>query len=189
MENKKQILIILEGHDDTGKDSLLDMIKNDFKDIYIYKQLSHEETKTNCKDKKSYEQWLIDHHNEIYDDLCKISDEYKIIIMSRFYITDNVFSDLFNRSHIVENNFREKFEKLYDVKNFIILWDDYNEYYKRMKRINQPLEYNEKDFNKIKELFIKYNDNDTICYIKDLTTREELKSKFLKFISNFYENC
>lgn len=168
----KPKLIIFEGHDQTGKDTLINYIKSKHPDFYLYKQKTSEEQGIDYRDKKQYEKWLYNYIDNQIKELKEISKEHKTIIMTRLLLSDNVFSDCFGRSHIVENNFKEDLYDFFDVINITILWDNYDEYLSRVKSSNGYIQYSEEEFNKIKELYEKYSND--IIYIKHNLKTEEI---------------
>ena len=169
----KPRLIIFEGHDQTGKDTLINYIKNIHTDFYLYKQKTSEEQGVDYRDKIKYEEWLYRYIDSQIKELKELSKNNSTIIMTRLLLSDNVFSDCFGRHHIVEKNFKDELYSFFDVKNITILWKNYSEYLKRVKATNGYIQYDENEFNKIKSLYEKYSSNDEIIYIThDMSTKD-----------------
>ena len=101
----KPYLIVIEGQDRTGKDTLINNLVEKY-GFYCYKQQEHEKTGVDYRNKEQYEKWVYNHIDKIYNDLLEISKTNKIILLSRLWISDNVYSDLFGRNHIVEKYFK-----------------------------------------------------------------------------------
>ena len=77
--------------------------------------------------------------------------------MTRFLVSDNTYSEMFGREHILENLVTE--EKLLDdgveLKTFLLLWKNYDEYLKRVKASNSKVEYTKEEFKKVQKLMLK----------------------------------
>lgn len=174
----KPTLIVLEGQDQTGKDTLLDMICDNNPNLYWYKQKTHEETGTDYRKKNDYEAWLKDYIGEQLDELIEIGQEHSIILMTRLLISDNVYSDLFGRSHIVETYYKDKIYNNFNVLTSCLLWDTYDDYIKRISQYTNDVEYKKDEFEKTKNLYQKYVGPNDIIYIKDDTTRQQVIDKF-----------
>jgi len=170
----KPKLIIFEGHDQTGKDTLINYIKNIHPEFYLYKQKTSEEQGVDYRDKVKYEEWLYKYIKSQIEELKDISKNNSTIIMTRLLLSDNVFSDCFGRNHIVEKNFKDDLYSFFDVKNITILWSDYSEYLKRVKASNGYIQYEEDEFNKIKSLYEKYSSKDEIIYITHNMSTENI---------------
>lgn len=178
---KKPILIVLEGQDQIGKDTLLDMLKDDDKFI-IYETPTYEEQGVDKKDKEAYKRFLMSFIRKQLDDIYSLirNDKEKIVVISRLWISDNVFSDLYNREHVVEKYFLREVMTNFDVHNYCMLWDGYEDYCSRMDKINHDIEFTKDEFNLIKNKFEEYLD--TIFYIKDKDSVDDVVSQFKKFI-------
>lgn len=182
----KPILIVIEGQDRTGKDTILDNIKSFNPEIYIYKQKSHEDTGVDYRNKEEYEQWVLNHVNNQLDEMIYLSKYHKIIACTRLVLSDNVYSDLFGREHIVENNLTDKINQNFDIKTFILLWDNFEDYKKRVDGLQEELEYEKDEFNRTKELYLKYAKvTDKILLIENSTSKTNV---YKNFASNILRN-
>lgn len=194
MDNKIK-LIVLEGHDRTGKDTLLNDLKNDNRFI-VYKQPETEDQPVDYKNPEEFKKFMIKWIRKVLDDLYSItrSNKDKIVVMSRLWITDNVFADIYNRGHVVEKYFLNEIKTNFNVHNFCMLWKDYQKYVDRMNFIRQPIEFNEKEFDKITERFQYYltgtylnDESDYIYYILNDTTKEDIYNKFINYIESLWK--
>lgn len=180
---KKPILIVLEGQDQIGKDTLLDVLKNDDKFI-IYETPTYEEQGVDKKDKEAYKKFLMSFIRKQLDDIYSLIriDKEKIVVISRLWISDNVFSDLYNREHVVEKYFLREVMTNFDVYNYCMLWNSYGDYCSRMSKISYDIEFCEDEFNLIKNKFEEYSDKDIIIYIKDKDSVDDVVSQFKKYM-------
>lgn len=189
MENKIK-MIVLEGHDMTGKDTLLNMLKSNERFI-VFQGPTYEEQGVDKKDKEAYKQFLMRWIRHSLDEIYTLvrDNKDKIVVLSRLWLSDNVFSDLYNRDHVVEKYFLNEIKTNFDVYNFVILWKDYQEYVDRMIIIHQPIEFDEYEFNKITNKFneyISFDKNflyDYICRIFNDTSKEYIYHYFINYIS------
>lgn len=183
----KPYLIVIEGQDRTGKDTLINNLVNQY-GLYRYKQGAHEETGVDYRNKEQYEKWVYNHINTIYTNLLEISKTNKIILLSRLWISDNVYSDLFGRNHIVDKYFKEKFKDTFNIKTFVLLWEDFDNYKSRVDIINEDLEYEVDEFNRTIELYKKYvEENDKILIIENTTSAKNILNNFITNILNYVE--
>ena len=101
-------------------------------------------------------------------------------MLSRLWISDNVYSDLFGRNHIVEKYFKDKFKDTFNVKTFVLLWQDFDNYIKRLNFINEEVEYEVVEFNKTIDLYKKYvEENDKILVIENCTSTDNILNNFV----------
>lgn len=189
----KMKIIVIEGHDRTGKDTLLNDLKK-HKDIYIFEVPTSEEYEKN--EKVSYkdhscEPMLFRDYLRILNKLVEIerSGKYKYVILYRLLLSDNVFSKLWNRNKIFETYFNKAFNYYFDFSHYVLLWDNYEELLNRLNKINEEdIPYNKEDFNKIKSYFeeetkkIESTNKTKINFIKCDTKKEEVYNNFLEFI-------
>lgn len=182
MPNKIK-LIVLEGHDRTGKGTLLESLKSCFSDFLVYNPISADDSGVNYKDKNEFKQWISKTIRKVIDDLYKmdrLNGTSRPIVMDRLFLTDNVFSDLFGREHVVENIFKREIHYNFDVTNYIMLWRTPSEYIKRVKSIGDKQDFSEEEIDEIKDLFIKYKgQNDIIKFIDNSDTKEDILDDFI----------
>ena len=126
--------------------------------------------------------------NKIYNDLLEISKTNKIILLSRLWISDNVYSDLFGRNHIVEKYFKDKFKDKFNIKTFILLWENFDNYITRLQNINENIEYEVDEFNHTIELYKKYGtEQDKFLIIENTTSKNNILNNFITNILNHVE--
>jgi len=185
MNNKKR-LIILEGFDRAGKDSLLEDLKNvDLPDnTYIYEGFLDGLPSYN-KERDKFVDWLNKLIDKQTNDIINLFNTYDTIIMIRLIVSDEVYSILFNREHTTI----KYMYKLKDIEifNYCLLFTDYDEYLKRLYLIGEKnIQYDIKSFNMINYLYKKIlndiNYNFYINYINSDTTRNEVLNNFKKVI-------
>ena len=183
----KPYLIVIEGQDRTGKDTLINNLVEKY-GFYCYKQQEHEKTGVDYRNKEQYEKWVYNHIDKIYNDLLEISKTNKIILLSRLWISDNVYSDLFGRNHIVEKYFKYKFKDKFNIKTFILLWEDFDNYTTRLQNINENIEYEVDEFNHTIELYKKYGtEQDKFLIIENTTSKNNILNNFITNILNHVE--
>lgn len=185
MSNKIR-LIVLEGHDRTGKDSLMNML--DFNDFLIYKQPETEAQDTDYKNPEKFEKFMIKWIRKVLDDLytmSKLNGTDRPIVMSRLWLTDNVFADLYGRNHVVEKFFMREIEANFDVTNYIMLWRNYEEYVDRMKAIGGTVDFTQQEFDDIVSNFNQYKkSSDYVRLVDNTDTREDIYDDFIATFEN-----
>lgn len=195
MKKNKKRLIVIEGFDRCGKDTLLSdleklhtimphvyIMKNDLTGLPSYE---HEQ--------EDFLTWLNRYIDFQVNEINRLFNDYDTIIMSRFILSDEVYSVLFNREYTTRNYLNRLIDC--DIYNFCINFDNYQEYLDRIHMIgNSEVQYDEEYFNKITTLynnissniFSFINDNNLnimmdycYLYIKSTTTRLEILKNFL----------
>lgn len=183
---KKIKLIVLEGHDRTGKETIMDMV--DFNDFLVYKQKSSEEEGVDYKDPEKYEEFVRNHVRKVLDDLytmSKLNGTDRPIVLSRLWLSDNVFADLYGRNHVVEKYFMREIEANFDVVNYIMLWRNYEEYKTRVQMINGSLDFPPQEFDDIVSNFNQYKTyKDYIRLIDATDTKEDVYDDFYATFEN-----
>ena len=175
----KPTLIILEGQDQTGKDTILDMLD----DVYVYKQKTSEQQGVNYKDKVEYEKWIKQYISDTLNELKDLSKHHNKIAMTRLVMSDNVFSDCFGRSHIVEDNFYDDIHSFFNVKTVCVLWDNYQSYLNRISSCNTYKQYEEDMFNKIKERYLYYANKEPQCVVMEINDKQSKQEVYDTFKS------
>lgn len=182
-------LICLEGHDRTGKGTLLKNLKNQVSDFLVYNPVSVEEERVDYKDPKQFEEWIRKVIRKVLDDLYtiyKLNGVSKPIVMDRLLLTDNVFSDIFGRKHIVEKYFSKEIETNFNLTNYIMLWRNPKEYISRVKLLGENQDFTEKEIDDLANLFNHYKDKEDI--VKLIDNDDTPKDIFNDFYSTFKEN-
>ena len=185
-------LIVIEGFDRAGKDTLM----NDLKDIksslsenvYLYFNDLPEDMPSYSKQPVEYLVWLDSFIDKQVKELNELFTKYDIVIMVRFYVTDFVYSYMFNRPGTV-SRYLSKLDENVEISNYCLLFENYQEYISRLKMLEGDEfipQYNENDFNKINEKYVEainmFEDGyfgSKIKYIKSSTTRKEIIDDFI----------
>ena len=184
-QNKDKELIVIDGMDRAGKDTCLNELYNIIDRNKEYCYFTRIEKKQDYTNKKTFRKFLKRFLKKQKKDIEKLFKKYDRIYISRFDMSDHVFSTLFNRKRIAEKIFKSLHYK-YSIKYYILVFKSFNEYIKRLKLINEKeLQYNKEDFNKIKKLFEKevsiYNGKATLYNITSNTDKSKLANNILKF--------
>ena len=185
-------LIVIEGFDRSGKDTLMyDLIKEDLPNTFIYLN-DLEGLPKYDKEQDDFLVWLNKFIDTQIKTINKLFDRYDTVIMTRFFISDEVYSNLFNREHTVIKYLDNLRKDIYIV-NFCILFKDYNEYLNRITNIKETIQYSKEDFNKINELYNTelnkpyYHNIKVLCEIVSQTTQKNLLDTFLNIYNYKYD--
>ena len=178
-------LIVIEGFDRCGKDTLLeDLEKND---IFVFKN-DLEGLPKYDKEQDNFLEWLDNYIKWQIKTLNKLFEDHDIIVMSRFLVSDEVYSELFNRKHTVIEHIKD-LRKDVMIFNYCLLFKDYQEYLDRLKIIHDnEIQYSKEDFDKINGLYEK-NTNGYFSYRKwifSYNTRQEVLDNFMKIYNVIY---
>lgn len=183
---KKINIICLEGHDRTGKETIMNML--DFNDFLIYRQKSSEEEGVDYKNPEKYEEFVRNHVRKVLDDLytmSKLNGTDRPIVLTRLWLSDNVFADLFGRNHVVEKYFLREIEANFDVTNYIMLWRNYEEYVTRVKMIGGTVDFTSKEFDDTVSNFNQYKTyKDYVRLIDATDTKEDVYDDFMATFEN-----
>ena len=154
--NDRINLIVIEGHDRTGKGELMRSLKNDDRFV-IYEQPETEDQDTDYKDPSKFEPFMVKWIRKVLDDLYTIhrGNPNKIIVMTRLIYTDNVFSQLYHRKPIVKNYYEREIETNFNIYTIFMFWVDYQEYLNRMKRIGGKVQFTKDELDEILKLYMK----------------------------------
>jgi thymidylate kinase len=158
VDSRKRRLICIEGFDRTGKDTLLRRAGVDWcKDVILYEQPQVEDTGFDYRDSKGFSGYLKKHFSRVVSDLDDLLSKPRCVMMTRFLVSDNTYSEMFGREHILENMVNEAnlLSDGVEFKTFLLLWKNYDEYLKRVKASNSMIEYTEEEFKKIQKLMLK----------------------------------
>lgn len=177
-------LFVIEGFDRSGKDTLMqDLYDLNLKDTHIYFNDLAGLPKYD-KEQEQFLEWLNRLIDKQVNELNELFKVYDNVIMVRLVISDEVYSQLFNREHTTI----KYMDKLKDVQifNYCILFKNYNEYLSRLSKImDNKIQYNEEDFNQLNNLYKDVLDNSNyeyqIYYILSNTTRKDIVNNFLCF--------
>lgn len=170
-------LIDIEGFDRVGKDTLLNNLSN-LPGLEIYRQPPVESFGVDYRDTKRFEPILREHFKKVISDLQKF-DGSKPVILSRFLLSDNVYSHMFIRERILEQEFNKVKDK-FKLTTVLLLWDSFNDYVERVKASGSVLEYEEDEFKYIQHYFERYLEGDyAILNVKHSDTEQDVFNRFL----------
>ena len=158
MDTRKRRLICIEGFDRAGKDTLLRRAGIDWhKDVILYEQPQVEDTGFDYRDSAGFSKYLKKHFARVVSDLNDLLSKPRCVMMTRFLVSDNTYSEMFGREHILENTVSEAklLEDGIELKTFLLLWENYNEYLKRVKSSGSQVEYTEEEFHKVQQLMLE----------------------------------
>lgn len=181
--DKKIKMIVFEGFDRTGKDTLMNMIEVDDKlnnRFVCYHQPPIENEHVDYKNPEVFKEFMLKHTRKLLDDLYDLSkfNEGKTLVVSRMWMTDDVFSDLYHREHVFRKYFLKELQTNFDVSNYILLFENYDEYTKRCNIINEEPTFTKEEFNIIVDKFTKYGNSGYPTILKAKDTKEELLEDF-----------
>jgi len=184
---QKKRLIVVEGFDRAGKDSLLDDLEkiSSLMPKTVVMRNNLEGMPKYDKEQDDFLSWLDKFIDAQIEEIEKLAMQNDTIIMARFLISDEVYSTLFNRKHTV----KPKLSKLpvgMEVHNYIILFESYKEYIDRIKMVEgneYVAQYSEDEFNELNHLYCS-NINaecnaDKLVFLKASTTRLSLLVDFI----------
>lgn len=172
----KAKLYVLEGFDRTGKDTQLENFESSDSNLYVYIQDPNRNPPDYRENNgETFLRWLKSYLIKQAIKLIDLSKSNRKILMTRLFISDYVYSTLFNRECVIKY-FKDVYEDYFDIINIILLWDSYNDYLERCKSSNSEVEYTEEEFNKIQNLYKDFaQDQDSIIYIKSSDSEEKIK--------------
>ena len=176
-------LIIIEGFDRCGKDTLMSDLSNFNNDFYIYDNDLTGLPKYD-KEQGKFLDWLNAFIDKQINDLNELFKIYDIIVMCRLLISDEVYSTLFNREHTTIK-YMDKLQNV-EIINYCLLFNNYDEYRKRLEKINdENIQYSYDEFNKINQLYKDklelFNYKYYINYIYSYTTRRNVLENFYTY--------
>lgn len=192
--NNTSYLIVIDGMDRCGKDTLMDwIVEQNPEDYIVYKQPTTPSLM--YRDPKKFEKYLMVAMQKVYEDIRDLHKKFpdKYILTSRLWISDDVYSTMFKRKHIVSKIYKDNFEDLFQgrVINLTLLWDSYNDFIDRMIKINDERSLNEytfEEFIKVKELFEKYGNkyHSKIFYVKNETKPSKIYNYYEFILSSIF---
>ena len=171
-------LVVVEGFDRTGKDTLIRSFLDKHSDAKQYIQPTSESVGISYRDVHAFEDYLSDHYREVVDNIIKMSKEESVntIITTRLFVSDMAYSKLFERKYQFGPIAEEKeLKKFCEPICFCILWKNYDEYLKRVAKCEDSvIEYSEKEFYELQGLFedAMAKMGGGILWIEESTTRE-----------------
>lgn len=175
-------LIVIEGFDRCGKDTLLEDLKkegfcvlsNELKGLPQYD-----------KEQGDFLEWLDNYIKWQINTLNNLFKKHETIVLTRFLVSDEVYSKLFNRKRTVVKHL-EKLNGNVLIYNYCLLFESYDEYLKRLEMIGEPVQYSEEDFNKINDLYKEQINMRVgkIKYVHATDTKEDIKRDFINYCDN-----
>ena len=175
-------LIVIEGFDRCGKDTLISDLKKIKSNFYIYEN-DLEGLPKYDKEKEIFLVWLNKFIYKQINDLNRLFKTYDIVIMCRLLISDEVYSNLFNREHTTIKYINQL--NNVEIFNYCLLFKNYNEYLNRLSLLkDENIQYNKEDFEKINNLYkveIEKFNNSYINYIISSNSKESILINFLKY--------
>lgn len=175
---KKEELIVLEGFDRIGKDTQLEFFKHTEyhpNELEVYIQKKDEKMPHYRQDPEGFVKWLKDYLKNQAEDLCKI-DWSKRLIMTRLFVSDYVYSHLFDRPYVA-GSVRRYLERHFTFRHIALLWDSYEDYLERIKKSGDELEYSKEEFDKIQQYYLdglksnqELGDIINVVYVKEKHT-------------------
>lgn len=185
-------LICIEGFDRIGKDTLLHRVGADwYRKVIVYEQPQVEDVGVDYRDSVAFSKYLESHFSRVVADLKDLLKKPRCIMMTRFLVSDNTYSNLFRREHILqkivdENNLLDEKVKF---KVFLLLWKNYDEYLKRVHSTNGRVEYVEEEFQKIQNMMrnetLKFNG--FVMDVEHSTTKDEIFVELGKYLDEKVE--
>lgn len=187
-QNKDKELVVIDGMDRAGKDTCLNELYNIIDHNKEYCYFTVVKKRCNYRNKKAFRKVLKRFLKKQKRDIEKLFKKYDRVYIARLDMSDNVFSELFNRKRIAEKIFKSLHYK-YSISYYTLLFKSYNEYLKRLNMINETeVQYGKKEYNKIKKLFEKevslYKEKEgkaTVYYVVSDTNKNTLVKNILNF--------
>jgi len=181
---RKTKLIVLEGEDRVGKEHLLEEIRARHPELFCYPVIDLSGV-PNYEKTMDFVEYLKVFMRKQLDYLKEMAKTHDTIVLIRYIVSDEVFSELFGRQHIMHDLYLKEIEENFEIQNYCIVWKDYAEYLGRLKQIDEDVQYSKEELDKITELFLKnLKDGDKVLYITHTHTFEDVIKDFEKQILN-----
>jgi len=192
----KNDLFVIEGFDRIGKSTLLSQFAAmDQNDLNVYIQptdtgIPDDKMPSYREDPEGFRQWLEVYLSDQVNDLLRMKDERRGTIMARLFISDDVYSNMFNRKNVAYK-FADELTKAYNIHHIVLLWDSYDTYLSRLKKCGEDkIEYTEEEFKDIQTMYLTatqvcyrtYNHSYDIIFVTDNTTVDGLLEKVVNVV-------
>lgn len=151
-------LICVEGFDEVGKDTLLNRVRVDWnRKVILYEQPQVEDTGVDYRDSAKFSEYLKKHFSRVVKELDELLSKPRCVMMTRFLVSDNTYSEMFGRERLLEKFVRAQnlLKPDVELKTFLILWKSYGEYLKRVAATHQRIEYTEEEFTRVQDLMAR----------------------------------
>lgn len=178
-------LIVIEGFDRSGKDTLMqDLGNSDLPNTWVYFN-DLEGLPKYDKEQDDFLVWLNKLIQMQVNKLNELFDKYDNVIMTRFIVSDEVYSTLFNREHTVIK-YIGQLRKDVQIINYCLLFNTWTDYLKRLELLEvYEAQYDNSNFYEINNLYknelIKYKGS-RIFYIKYNTSKLEILEDFIEYV-------
>jgi len=178
-------LIVIEGFDRSGKDTLMnDLVNVELSNTYIYLN-NLEGLPKYDKEQEDFLSWLNKFIQIQVNKINELFDKYDNVIMTRFIISDEVYSTLFNREHTVIK-YLNQLRKDIEIINYCLLFNSFEDYLTRLKIIEvNEIQYNDNEFNRINDLYknlVYKSIGSRIFYIRYNTSKLEIFKDFIEYV-------
>lgn len=179
-------LIVIEGFDRSGKDSLMKDLadSNLLPNTWVYFN-DLEGLPKYDKEQENFLVWLNRLIQMQVNKLNELFDSYDTIIMTRFIVSDEVYSTLFNREHTVIK-YIDQLRKDVQIINYCLLFSTWVDYLKRLEMLEvDEAQYDNKDFYSINKLYkdlLSNYEESRIYYVHYNTSRLDILIDFIKYV-------
>lgn len=149
---QKNHLWVIEGFDRTGKDYLLEQLNNAAVSVPSeadYTVFIQNNDAPPYRDTDSFLPWLKSLLNKQADMLINLDTN---VVMSRLFLSDGVYSELFGRPCVADSIF-DRIKEHYTVHQIVLLYNDYQTYLDRCNVLNCEVEYSEDEFYELDNLY------------------------------------
>ena len=173
----KHKLFIIEGFDRIGKSTTLKALSRRIPEAKIYIQGTDqdqpEETMPNYReDVLGFSKWLDKYLRKQVDDLLKID---KDVIMARLFISDYVYSNIFERPEIAKQ-YQKEIQEKFDIVHVVLIWNNYEEYTKRCRDCGSEIEYDREEFIKVQNFYWTLAPNEMVHRGDRVTVVSDIKA-------------
>jgi len=150
----KHKLFIIEGFDRIGKSTTLKALSRRIPQAQVYIQPTDndkpEADMPNYRDDViGFTKWLDGYLKRQVDDLMKYDSD---VIMARLFISDFVYSHLFDRPEVAKQ-YHERIKEKFDIVHIMMFWTTYTDYVRRCKECKSDIEYDYEEFIRIEKLY------------------------------------
>lgn len=150
----KHKLFIIEGFDRIGKSTTLKALAKKLPQAKVYVQGTDDDNPDknmpNYRDDVlGFTNWLSSYLERQVEDLLKFDSD---VIMARLFISDFVYSRMFERPDIALR-LHDKVQEKFDIVHVVLLWDCFDCYVHRCISCLSDIEYDEVEFDEIQDMY------------------------------------